>query len=294
MKRILPFLIALLFLAGCTPPAEEEKAVAYPVTAAVASSDGVEISYTVESAGDTTLVFVHGWMCDRTYWSEQVPALKGTYGVVGLDLAGHGLSGSDRAEWSLPAFGEDVRSVVEHLGLEKVVVVGHSMGGPVALEAARLMPGRVLGVVGVDTLIDADLKWNDEQWEAFIRPMEEDFGKACDGFVRGMFPADPESELANRISASMCMPEHEAIGVALMKTYKDYDQGAALSAAGVPIRCINAPLWPTSVENNRKYAPDFDAVIVEGVGHFLHMEKPEEFNHELAAILEEILAPAAQ
>ncbi len=54
------------------------------------------------------------------------------------------------------AFGADVQAVVEYLGLEKVILVGHSMGGPVALEAARLMPDRVIGVIAVDALQDAD------------------------------------------------------------------------------------------------------------------------------------------
>jgi pimeloyl-ACP methyl ester carboxylesterase len=288
MKRIFPFLIAVLFLAGCTPPAEEETAVEYPIHATVASVDGVEISYTVESAGETTLVFVHGWMCDRTYWDAQVPAFRDVYGVVTVDLPGHGSSGTNRVAWSLEAFGEDVKTVVDHLGLASVVVVGHSMGGPVALEAARLMPERVVGVIGIDTLIDADLKWTDEQWNAFLEPLEEDFPGACSGFVRSMFPADPESDLANRISGSMCMPENAETGVALMRLFPDYDVGAALAAAGVPVRCINAPQWPTNIEGNRKYAPDYDAVVMEGVGHFLHMEKPEEFNAHLAAVLEEI------
>jgi pimeloyl-ACP methyl ester carboxylesterase len=179
--------------------------------------------------------------------------------------------------------------VVDELGLEKVVLVGHSMGGYVALEAARLQPGRVLGVVGVDTLQDADLEYPDEVYDSFIAPLEADFVAGTGNFVRRMFPEGSDPALVERVVGTMtaCPPE---VGLSLMRGYRHYDLADLLAAAGVPVRVVNAPQWPTSVENNRKYAPDFDAVIIEGVGHFLMMERPAEFNAALAEVLTEILA----
>ena len=92
------------------------------------SVDGVPIHYDVQGNGATALVFVHGWCCDRHYWDRQVSHFP-HYTVATLDLAGHGESGRDRTRWTMPAFGQDVVAVVEQLGLEQVVLIGHSMGG---------------------------------------------------------------------------------------------------------------------------------------------------------------------
>ncbi len=120
----------------------------------VRSADGTPIHYLVDGSGEPALVLIHGWACDASYWDNQVPAFAATHRVVRVDLAGHGASGAQRARYTVQAFGEDVRAVVEQEKLGRVILVGHSMGGDVMLEAARLLPGKVLGLVAVDTLHD--------------------------------------------------------------------------------------------------------------------------------------------
>ena len=117
------------------------------------------ITYDVRGTGDTALVFVHCWSCDRTFWKYQLAAFADDYRVAAIDLPGHGESGADRDEWTIAGLGDDVARVVEQLGLRRVILVGHSMGGPVSLEAARRLPGRVLGVIAVDTLHNAEFKY---------------------------------------------------------------------------------------------------------------------------------------
>src|SRR5687767_1979210 len=114
----------------------------------VKAPDGVDIRYEVAGSGEPALVFVHGWSCDRTYWRPQIEHFSKSRRVVTLDLGGHGASSLGRKDWTMEAFAGDVRAVVEGLGLKRVVLVGHSMGGPVSLEAARMMPDRVAAVVG--------------------------------------------------------------------------------------------------------------------------------------------------
>src|SRR4051812_30350528 len=94
----------------------------------VLSSDGVRIAYESAGRGDTALVFVHGWACDRTYWAAQMPEFSKTYRVVAIDLAGYGESGRNRTDVSFQAFGQDVAAVIDALKLRNVIVVGHSAG----------------------------------------------------------------------------------------------------------------------------------------------------------------------
>jgi pimeloyl-ACP methyl ester carboxylesterase len=115
------------------------------------SADGVPIVYSAAGSGGPALVFIHGAFASRRFWDEQIQAFSACHCVVALDLPGHGEWGCDRKKWSLPELRDDVRAVVEAEHLRKVVRIGNSLGGPVAVEAALRLPGKVLGVVGVDT-----------------------------------------------------------------------------------------------------------------------------------------------
>src|SRR5204862_3181347 len=99
---------------------------------------------------------------DRDYWKAQAEAFAKDYRIVALDQAGHGESGKDRKAWTLDSLAGDVQAVVKALDLKRVILVGHSMGGPVALAAAKKMPKVVVAVIGVDTLQDAEMKRYDE------------------------------------------------------------------------------------------------------------------------------------
>src|SRR5258708_36000946 len=107
-------------------------------TAVVSSADGVPIHFTDQGKGDPALVFVHCWSCDRHLWDNQVPVFAKRHRVVTLDLAGHGESGRGRKDWSVPSFREDVKALVEKLGLKQVMLVGSAMRGAVSLQTARL------------------------------------------------------------------------------------------------------------------------------------------------------------
>jgi pimeloyl-ACP methyl ester carboxylesterase len=249
----------------------------------VRSFDGVDIAATVHSLGQPTVVLIHGWMCDQTYWEAQIPALAEDFGVVTVDLAGHGLSGTDRTSWTIASLGQDAAAVITHLRLTDAIVIGHSMGGRVGLEVARLLPGTVIGVIGVDTLHDAGEAPDPDKHEALLSELENDFAATCGGLVRSMFREEADGALIDPIVSDMCGGPG-GIGAALIRDYVAYDLASALRSAGVPIRCVNADKWPTNVEANREYA-DFDAVILTGFGHFLMQEAPDELNDALLEIV---------
>ncbi|HEY0191658.1 MAG TPA: alpha/beta fold hydrolase, partial [Kofleriaceae bacterium] len=117
------------------------------------SSDGAAIHYQVHGGGrGAALVLIHGLGCDAGFWDSQLDALAGDHTVVVLDLAGHGRSAAQRAAWTIEAFADDVIAVVRDAGLAEVVLIGHSLGGPIMIEAAARLPGAVRGLIGVDTL----------------------------------------------------------------------------------------------------------------------------------------------
>jgi pimeloyl-ACP methyl ester carboxylesterase len=264
----------------------------------VPSADGVAIAY--ESHGPRVagpelpaLVFVHCWAGNRRFWREQVETFSEHRRVVTLDLAGHGESGRARATWSIEGLAADVLAVADALGLERLVLIGHSMGGPVSLAAARAMPGRVLAVVPVDTLQDADFELPPGFIEELARRFEADFPGTMRGFVGQMFTPRADPDVVRwTLAQAIDLPDRTA-AVALLRGFTTLDRARLLFECGVPVRAINSTLGiPTSVEHNRKYA-DFELVSIADVGHFLPLERPQEFNAALARVLADLEVGAA-
>lgn len=96
-------------------------------------------------------VFIHGALCSRADWRFQVEPFAETHRVVRLDLAGHGSSDRTSDPLTIDGFARDVLALCDGLGLRQPVLIGHSMGGRVAMAAAEMAPDRVHRVVMVDT-----------------------------------------------------------------------------------------------------------------------------------------------
>ncbi len=261
-----------------------------PTLGTVKSPDGVDIRYETDGSGSPPIVFVHGWSCDRTYWRPQMEHFAKSNRVVAVDLAGHGESGTGRKEWTMAAFGADVRAVLEALDLRGAVLVGHSMGGPVILEAARLSADRVAALVPVDTLAAVEERMSPEELERFLAPMRADFQGTTDGFVRQFFftrYSDPK--LIDRIAADMASAPGE-VALAAMENLFRYDEAAALARTTIPVRLLNADAFPTDLAAARRHKADVELTVMPRVGHFLMAEEPEEFNRLLSRAVAELTA----
>jgi pimeloyl-ACP methyl ester carboxylesterase len=259
-----------------------------PTVSTVKSPDGVDIRYEDVGRGSPPIVFVHGWSCDRTYWKSQIEHFAKTNRVVAVDLAGHGESGTSRKEWTMAAFGADVRAVLEALDLRGAVLVGHSMGGPVILEAAMLSADRVAALVPVDTLGEVERRMSSEELESFLAPIRADFRKATADFVRRFFFTErTDPKLIERIAADMAEAP-PAIAIAAMENLFRYDEAAALGRTRVPVRLLNADAFPTDLAAARRHKADVELTVMPRVGHFLMAEEPDEFNRLLARAVREL------
>lgn len=256
-----------------------------PSPALVPSADGVFIRYEVFGSGDPTLVFIHGWSCDRSYWSSQVAAFSAGRRVVTLDLAGHGESGQDRKAWTMSAFGADVRAVVEALDLPSVVLVGHSMGGPVALEAAVLMPTRVKGVIGVDTLTRVGRLRRAEDVPRALAPFRADYRRTTEDVVRRqMFTPQSPRALVDKIASDMGSAP-PTVAVNILETLYRYDSSAVLARVRGPLHLVNATRSRTDRAALLRSAPQARLTEMPGLGHFLMIEDSPAFNRVLGDAL---------
>ena len=283
MKTILGLVVAL---GALSPPDRAGSQGAVSGTAT--SPDGVSIRYDAAGKGDPALVFVHCGGCNRGFWDGQMSHFAAKHRVVALDLAGHGQSGAGRKDWTMAAFGQDVLSVVEALGLKRVVLIGHSLGGPAVLEAARHMPGRVAGLVLVDSWVDFEQTIAPEEVEKYLSALQADYRATTTAMTsKYLFSASTPEPVKARVLETVLSGPQE-IGVAVARSSMAYDPRPALHEIKFPIRAISSDLFPTNLEGNRKYAPGYQAAIMKGVGHYLMLEQPEAFNALLAEALSEL------
>jgi pimeloyl-ACP methyl ester carboxylesterase len=304
LRTLTTLLAATLLAAGCsrqsaTPPPAPKPAAptaahrpppapqAMPTESRVRSlaPDRSSIRYLVYGSGEPTLVLIHGWSCNSGYWDRQLNDLAVKHTVVTLDLAGHGRSDvRKRKDWSMRNFGADVAAVVNAIGRPRVILVGHSMGGPVAIEAARQLPGKVIGIVGVDTLRDVARPYPKEATDALLKAMHDDFAKATADFVDRNFFTDQSDPVVRRWIVKDMSSAPAKVAIPALKSLLAMDYRAALGDLDVPIVAINAAQPPTDEAAIREIEPRFRVVTMTGVGHFLMMEKPAQFNLMLARI----------
>lgn len=280
-------LAAALAVAACSKAGQPKE----PGSGTAKSADGVPIAYEVHGQGPTTLVFVHGWSCDRTYWRRQIEPLSTDYRVVTLDLAGHGASGTGRTAWSIPNFANDVVAVVQALDLKNVVLIGHSLGGPVVVEAGLLLPDRVTGVIGVDAFFD---EWSKPGMQKVVDQLRPNFAAGTRAFVRkALFLPTSPAALADSISDSMAAapPEIALPAIDSMLAWARDRQDAAVSALRAPIGLImtaGGRAATTRFQRSRGTQPALGVDELPGAGHFLMLEIPDAFNAQLRVMLSRI------
>jgi pimeloyl-ACP methyl ester carboxylesterase len=263
------------------------------------SFDGVKIAYEMGGKGEPTLVFIHGWCCDRTYWSHQFDYFAKKYRVLAIDLAGHGESNGDRSNWSMPAYAEDIAAVVKKLKVNKIVLIGHSAGAFAALAGANLLLDQTVGVIGADGFrigseTYLERRFNNEYLQDISNGFSDDFAKDMTESVSRWFLPESDTTLINWVTRDMGMTPRD-VAIPAAQAYYKYRNGGlqnALKTVGnnIPIIEIKAgDKGKVAIEHIREYAPLFDVVYLYGVGHFLMMENPEAFNFILEKQLKKLL-----
>lgn len=254
------------------------------------------------------IVFVHGFACSHADWNAQFAHFRSRNEIIAVDLRGHGATPGTPDECSIETFGADVAALLDELKLERAVLVGHSMGCRVVLEAYRRAPKRIAGLV----LVDGSRTGTSD------RAAAEEGGRAAYAatgymafarkFFADMFVTDSDPALkARAIDQALRLPE--AIGKALFPRIAGWDAAemdAALDAVRVPLLVIQStylnrarvrvalkPGETTTpwIDLLRARVPGARIEVITGVGHFPQLEAADRVN----ALLEDFcagLAPA--
>ena len=282
-KQFFFIILLFLFLTACSTLEVVPKS-------PVESVDGVSIDFEIHGKGSPTLVFIHGWSCDKTYWSEQTSFFSQNFKIVTIDLPGHGNSGVNRTNWTMSKFGEDVVTIVNKLNLKQVILIGHSMGGPIAIEAALRIPDKVIGIVTVDSgaLLDPTKDPTKKFVEGLLSKLRSDFPKTMQILVKKrIFLPTSDQKLVQKVAADMAEQPPE-IGIEVQRGLREWQMGDdwdSIKKVKAPISFINAERSVPNVDLYKEI-PHFRYRSIPNVGHFIMLENPIVFNQVL---LEEII-----
>ena len=266
-----------------------------------ATVNGTRLYYERAGAGEPPLVFVHGYTCAHDDWARQVEGFNTKHTVVACDLRGHGASSGDPSSCDIETYGADIGGLLIALGLDGAVLVGHSMGCRVVLQAYGADPERIAGLVLVD---GSFLGAAGESAEKAAREALAARGYA--NFARSMFAEmflAPGADAQRIIERAVRMPE--AIGASLFPKMVAWDANHAAAALArvktpllviqstylnserkrVPLKLGQSTPWLDLV---RELAPHAEIRIVTGSGHFPMLDNPGAVNPAIAAFVDKV------
>ncbi len=254
-----------------------------PVKTAV--RDGVKLRYLDTGTGDPALVFIHGWTCDRGFWRKQIPHFSRRHRVIAVDLRGHGASDKPVQPYSMAGFAGDIGWLCEEIGLKRPVIVGHSMGGLIALLLAGRTPPFAAGAVFVDAPVLPVAAGPGSGFGGLVAALRSpEYLTTATRFIEGMFRPYSDAALkAWTIARMTATPQHvmEAAFTGLIEA------GPSLPSGDLPIPClfVGAAGRGDASQISARYT-NLPVVSVVGAGHFLQMEVPDQFNAMLNRFLE--------
>jgi pimeloyl-ACP methyl ester carboxylesterase len=249
--------------------------------------DGVNLRYLNTGTGDPTLVFIHGWCCDQSMWGEQIEAFAPKHRVIAVDLRGHGESDKPDQDYEIAGFADDMAWLIQEIGLDRPVLIGHSMGGVTTLNLLLKHPDIARAAVFVDAGImpfpEEIRPLLDQTLEALKSPAYREV--ATNVVKQFLFREESPAELRDRVAADMATAPQRVMHTALASALSEenYPPGPV----PIPSLFVKAATLQATEEQIKERYPGMEVVSMD-TGHFNHMEKPEEFNEILSRFLEKV------
>ncbi|HKR13539.1 MAG TPA: alpha/beta hydrolase [Pyrinomonadaceae bacterium] len=249
-----------------------------------ATLNGAKIHYQSWGSGNQAFVLVHGWTGELNHWRYQIPDLAKRARVIALDLPGHGQSDKPEIAYTMDHFAIAIDAVLRDAKVDKAVVLGHSMGTPIARQFYRKYPQKTLAIVIVDGGLRpfGDKAMRDQYVNMFKAANYREVGlQMFDSMTPALSAEDKKA-----VKSSMSNTPQNVMVTAMESMNNDALYGP--DKINVPVLAILAksPFWPPDTEQFlRSLAPDLEYHMWEGVDHFLHLEKRKEFNDAVVAFV---------
>lgn len=304
-------LFSLLFLAAGTLSAQEKinDLLNYNLAVNSINLNSETISYAEEGSGEKTLLFIHGLSSNLDAWKKNIEGLNQNYRSIAIDLPGYGKSSRNRKDYALKDYAQILKEFVEAKGLKNVILVGHSMGGQIAMHTVLEYPETfeklvLIAPAGIETFTEQEARLmkmsytpamvvntTDEQVLANYKLNFYEFPRDATTMVEDRikmkeaadFP-DYAEVVVNNIHAMLNEPVTERIGEIEIPVLMIFGKNDML----IP----NKYLHPSeSIQNLVKFSEekfeDLEVVVIDEAGHFVNFEKPEKVNEEIREFLQD-------
>lgn len=258
---------------------------------------GIEMAYDAEGSGPPVLL-LHGYPFNRSMWREQVEALKSSFRVITPDLRGLGESeGRPQEPAAMIEMARDVVALLDHLGIERVVLGGLSMGGYVALALVRRFPLRVRALVLADTRAQSDTdearRAREEQAQKVLK---EGMSAIADDFLKKVLASETleeRPEIVARVRQMILSTKPEGAAAALRGMAQRIDQTSFLPNILAPTLILvgseDQLTPPADAEMMRREIRGSRLETIQGAAHLSNIERPDEFNRALVEFLRALL-----
>jgi pimeloyl-ACP methyl ester carboxylesterase len=245
----------------------------------------LRLYYERAGSGEPEFLFVPGWCCDHTAFRPQFEHFSQAHAVTSVDLRGCGQSAAPEDGYGIPDFADDLAGLCEAVGIEKPVVVGHSLGGMIAVELGARYPALPAALVLVDPGPIDPLPATVEFFREFAEQLEGPDGEEIRrAYVHDMGARD--EELARWIVDHMCAVE-QPIAAAVIRGVSEWNGREPFARCSLPVLLLRAVLREeTDAVRLREIKPDLEIGITVGAGHFHQLEAPAQVN----AMIERFLA----
>ena len=251
----------------------------------------VEINYFQQGDGNTTLLFLHGWCIDATYWKNQLQYFSQKYSVYAIDLPGFGKSKAQRTNWTIEEYANDVTAFIDTMNLTNVVIIGHSMAGEIMLQSALANNPKIVGIVGIDNFKIIDVVFTPEQMKQmtdFLPLLQNDFKNSAPAYADMMlFHPSTSNEVKNRVKTDFAN-SNSVIAYETLMTQMQYSYADAqrLEQLNNKLYLINSDYFPTNNDGLKNHCKSgFQVETISATGHYPMIEKPTEFNLILDKVL---------
>jgi len=236
----------------------------------------IELAYTRRGRG-SPLVLLHGYPLDHHLWDDVVPLLEDTFDLILPDLRGFGESTTVHTPYTMDDYASDIAALLDHLGIQKAGIVGHSMGGYVALAFARLYPKRLSGLGLVSSQVLADPS---DRKEARYKSAADVSEKGIDGVVATMTPKFTSDERLQAFARETMERQQPAAYIGALRAMAErMDSTSLLSSFTFRVVIIHGnadALIPADRAREVKAAlPQAHLVEIGGAGHIPMIEAKE-------------------
>jgi pimeloyl-ACP methyl ester carboxylesterase len=241
--------------------------------------DGVALAYQASGTGEAApMLFIHGWCCDHSYFAAQQAFFSKTRRTVAVDLRGQGASDAPLQDYTVATFVDDLAWLCGQLELAKPIVIGHSMGGTIALELAARHPDLVAAAVLIDSFLFLPPSLMENIRGAAAGLQAPDYMPLVEQIIEPLFaPSDDPSIRKTFLTSLAATPQH-VLATSFASHLIDYDAVSAATACQVPIAYICTDTTAADVAAFQALCPQLKIGRTLGAGHFSPWLVPDQIN----------------